>query len=624
VFKWTPTLFATLRASAKQANEEHTPKTENKFDVIRLSNPIDKRACIFCQTCGDQEANGPSRLLTVDMDKWAHLNCALWSDEVYETMAGALINVDIAYKKSVNVECNFCHQKGATLRCFSPKCTYAYHLPCALKDKCAFVQDKTVFCSMHASKILPENRLNDLSVHRNVWVQRDEVAQIQSYISRDYDEDYYAIRIGTLILHNIGQLLPHQLNSCNFHTRDYIYPIGYKATRFYWSMHKCFKRCRYVCCINEREDGKPEFTVTVIEDGAEKETLVDSTPTAVWHRVLERIEELRKLNDVVKLFPVYFSGEYMFGLTEPHIIRLVESLPGIETLPDYAFKNGRLQLLDMPLTINPTGCARSEPKLRTHFRKSSKLMCNNSSQSASTSSSSTSTSTSTTSSNVNQSSSTQLNQYDLDDDEMDDDDRFDDMNIQSSVSYTKQFVLSKSAQIRKLKTDWRSNVYLAKSSIQGLGLYAAKDLEKNTMIIEYIGDLIRNEVANRREKLYQEQNRGIYMFRLNDDTVIDATITGGLARYVNHCCDPNCIAETISLEKEQKIVIIANKKILKGEEVRFFHLLLFFVSLFLLLILFLNFSFCFKLTYDYKFDFEDGGDKIQCLCGSANCKKWMN
>ena len=42
-------------------------------------------------------------------------------------------------------------------------------------------------------------------------------------------------------------------------------------------------------------------------------------------------------------------------------------------------------------------------------------------------------------------------------------------------------------------------------SLQGLGLYAARDLEKHTMVIEYIGDLIRNEVANRREKMYDVQ-----------------------------------------------------------------------------------------------------------------------
>lgn len=57
------------------------------------------------------------------------------------------------------------------------------------------------------------------------------------------------------------------------------------------------------------------------------------------------------------------------------------------------------------------------------------------------------------------------------------------------------------------------------------------------------------------------------MFRLNDELVVDATISGGLARYINHCCDPNCVAETVTVEKDQKIIIIANKKILKGEEV---------------------------------------------------------
>ena len=44
-------------------------------------------------------------------------------------------------------------------------------------------------------------------------------------------------------------------------------------------------------------------------------------------------------------------------------------LPGTELLAGYAFKFGKTQLIEMPPAINPTGCARSEPKLRTHFRK---------------------------------------------------------------------------------------------------------------------------------------------------------------------------------------------------------------------------------------------------------------
>ena len=387
------------------------------------------------------------------------------------------------------------------------------------------------------------------------------------------------MRIGSLILHSIGQLLPHQLSSSNFHNRNFVYPVGYKATRFYWSVNQCYKRCRYVCSIGEASDGLPEFTVSVLEDGVEKETLTDKTPTLVWNQLLDRLDSLRKTNDLVKIFPSYCSGEYLFGLAEPHITRLIESLPGVETLTNYAFKYGRLQLLDMPLTINPTGCARSEPKLRTHFRSSHKITVANSASTstaaAGASSSSSNTAGSSSSTATTSTGSNQTGYYEPDDYEMDEygntnaeDDYYSKSDDNVSVSYNKQFTLSKSTQYKKLKAEWRSNVYLAKSQIQGLGLYAARDLEKNTMIIEYIGDMIRNEVANTREKLYQLQNRGVYMFRLNDDFVIDATITGGLARYVNHCCDPNCVAETVSLEKEQqKIIIIANKRILKGEEV---------------------------------------------------------
>ena len=57
------------------------------------------------------------------------------------------------------------------------------------------------------------------------------------------------------------------------------------------------------------------------------------------------------------------------------------------------------------------------------------------------------------------------------------------------------------------------------------------------MVIEYIGELIRNEVANKREKLYEQQNRGIYMFRLDEEYVVDATMSGCLARYINHSCE---------------------------------------------------------------------------------------
>lgn len=46
-------------------------------------------------------------------------------------------------------------------------------------------------------------------------------------------------------------------------------------------------------------------------------------------------------------------------------------------------------------------------------------------------------------------------------------------------------------------------LYFFRSKIQGLGLYAARDLEKHTMVIEYIGEVIRSELSELREKQYE-------------------------------------------------------------------------------------------------------------------------
>ena len=85
------------------------------------------------------------RLLNLDVGQWCHLNCALWSTEVYETVSGALMCVEQAYKRSINIECASCKQKGASLTCFSPRCPNAYHFPCAVDSGCVFHKNKVNF-----------------------------------------------------------------------------------------------------------------------------------------------------------------------------------------------------------------------------------------------------------------------------------------------------------------------------------------------------------------------------------------------------------------------------------------------------------------------------------------------
>uniref|UniRef100_A0A915CTL8 SET domain-containing protein n=1 Tax=Ditylenchus dipsaci TaxID=166011 RepID=A0A915CTL8_9BILA len=117
------------------------------------------------------------------------------------------------------------------------------------------------------------------------------------------------------------------------------------------------------------------------------------------------------------------------------------------------------------------------------------------------------------------------------------------------------------SQYRRMMKEWPNNVYLARSKIAGLGLYAKRDIDMNSMIIEYKGEVIRSEVGEVREKRYMSQNRGVYMFRIDDELLIDATLAGGLARYINHSCDPNCSTKILPYNDDKKIIIIANRPI---------------------------------------------------------------
>jgi histone-lysine N-methyltransferase SETD1 len=137
-----------------------------------------------------------------------------------------------------------------------------------------------------------------------------------------------------------------------------------------------------------------------------------------------------------------------------------------------------------------------------------------------------------------------------------------------------------------------------RSAIHNWGLYAEENIAANDMIIEYVGEKVRQRVADLREKKYDMQGVGSsYLFRIDEDTVIDATKKGGIARFINHSCTPNCTAKIIRVDGTKRIVIYALQDISKDSE----------------------------LTYDYKFEREiDSTDRIPCLCGSAGCKGFLN
>lgn len=86
------------------------------------------------------------------------------------------------------------------------------------------------------------------------------------------------------------------------------------------------------------------------------------------------------------------------------------------------------------------------------------------------------------------------------------------------------------------------------------------------------------------------------MFRIDDFEVVDATMHGNAARFINHSCEPNCYSRVINVEGQKHIVIFALRKIYRGEE----------------------------LTYDYKFPIEDASSKLNCNCGAKRCRRFLN
>ena len=81
-------------------------------------------------------------------------------------------------------------------------------------------------------------------------------------------------------------------------------------------------------------------------------------------------------------------------------------------------------------------------------------------------------------------------------------------------------------------------VRFARSTIHGWGLFALENIPADEMVIEYVGEVIRSLVADERERRYESMGIGSsYLFRLDSESVIDATKRGGVARFINHCCD---------------------------------------------------------------------------------------
>jgi SET domain-containing protein len=134
---------------------------------------------------------------------------------------------------------------------------------------------------------------------------------------------------------------------------------------------------------------------------------------------------------------------------------------------------------------------------------------------------------------------------------------------------------------------------IRKSKIQGRGVFARRRIRPGQKIVEYTGEKISNEEADKRYDEDRMKRHHTFLFTLDDDYCIDGNVPGNKAKLINHSCDPNCEA----IIEDDRIWIYALKNIQPGVE----------------------------LAYDYQY--ERTGDNIAelekfyvCRCGSEKCR----
>jgi hypothetical protein len=96
-------------------------------------------------------------------------------------------------------------------------------------------------------------------------------------------------------------------------------------------------------------------------------------------------------------------------------------------------------------------------------------------------------------------------------------------------------------------------------SSSGLGLFAKEFIKKGLFIVEYTGEIISGQEADRRG--------GRYLFDISGGRVIDGSARDNLARYINHSCRPNAEARTYG----GRVRIYAKRRIREGEEIAYHY-----------------------------------------------------
>lgn len=79
------------------------------------------------------------------------------------------------------------------------------------------------------------------------------------------------------------------------------------------------------------------------------------------------------------------------------------------------------------------------------------------------------------------------------------------------------------------------------SPIQGMGAFATAPIVAGVRLIEYAGERLTPAQAEERYPDGADRHH-TFLFAIDDEVVVDASVNGNEARFLNHSCAPNCDA----------------------------------------------------------------------------------
>mmetsp|Transcript_18478 Transcript_18478/g.37164 ORF Transcript_18478/g.37164 Transcript_18478/m.37164 type:complete len:2214 (-) Transcript_18478:900-7541(-) len=129
------------------------------------------------------------------------------------------------------------------------------------------------------------------------------------------------------------------------------------------------------------------------------------------------------------------------------------------------------------------------------------------------------------------------------------------------------------------------------AGLKGRGLMVQEPVYKGEFIIEYVGVAVKRQYLDGLFARYKHE-RMLYIMALDGDIYLDARHRGGIARYINHSCEPNCVVHRWRVRGIIRACVFALRDIGTGEE----------------------------LSFDYQWDRKRGRAVTRCYCGSEKCR----